>query len=175
MSNVKFGCSFCGKVGYKEAGAVNRANKVGMKLYCDKTCAGLARRQHKTKEQLIKEKHDYDKEYREKNRSELKKKKKEYFKKDYSKNPEKYKAIRKKKMPQHLEYCRKPEYKKKKKIYDRKYQAKKTYGEYGEAVAILLDLGDEIDNRTAKHQNGIINKSQIRKRKWQQQNSMPRI
>ena len=94
---------------------------------------------------------------------------KEFFNRDYAANPEKYRKWRKKKQAAHNIYCLSPQYKKYKKKYDRKYRCKKKYGEFAEAASVLFDLEKAIDNRLAVAQNGLINKSQIRKRKWQKQ------
>jgi hypothetical protein len=89
------------------------------------------------------------------------------FHMDYAANPEKYRDQRRAKQAAHNEYCRQPEYKEYKKSYDQGYRAKKDYGEFGEAAIVLSELEKEIDVRLAKRQNGIINKSQKRKRLWQ--------
>jgi Neuraminidase (sialidase) len=67
-----------------------------------------------------------------------------------------------------VEYCRQPEYKEYKREYDVKYHAKKNYGEYWEAAILLNELENEIDNRTARKENKLYNKSTSkRKRSWQ--------
>jgi hypothetical protein len=71
-------------------------------------------------------------------------------------------------MPYHVEYCRQPEYRRNKKEYDEKYHAKKKYGEYWEAAILLNKLENEIDNRTARKENKLFQKSSgKRKRLWQ--------
>jgi len=106
-------CPICSKEYEKSTGHYNRAVKLGAKLYCSKPCSSIGRKlqsdKHlKTPEQLKTEKADYDKKYRYYNKEGIKIKKAEAFKKDYAENPEKYKEIRKKRMPEHIIYCRLP-------------------------------------------------------------------
>lgn len=115
---MKIICEHCGKESDKPVGAVNRAKSIKAPLYCDKKCAGLGRRTHKTKAQKVKEKRAYDAKRRIDKRAELKAWKGKYHKRTY--DPVKAAADRKKKMPAHIEYCRQPEYKKYKADYDRK-------------------------------------------------------
>lgn len=79
---------------------------------------------------------EYDRQYRERNKAVLQAKKAQWFKADYALNPEKYKAKRMAKKEKHLAYCRKPEYKEKKKIYDRKLR----FGEYEECQRIMSEI-----------------------------------
>jgi len=111
------------------------------------------------------EKRLYDIEYRAKNLEEILARKKEYHKRTY--DPAKAAEVRKKRMPQHVEYCRQPKYKAWKREYDRKYRAAE-FGEFAEAYMLTLDLNREIKGRTTRHeikyQNGCTNKAQRRKR-----------
>ena len=163
-------CSYCGKENDISTSKVNRAKKAGLNLYCNKKCAGLARRSNKTEAQKKQEKRIYDQEYRKKNIESIKQKKKEYFKRHYAENPEHYRKQRKKRYPKHLEYLITPEYKEYKKQYDRKYHAKKNYGEYWESQILIEDIKAEYENRVVKQSNNLINKSQKRKRLWQKNN-----
>src|SRR5262249_31406970 len=135
----------------------------------NRVCMGLARRQNKTKSQKVEEKRLYDQQYRVKNRAMLKAKKAAYFQRTY--DPAKAAGERKKRMPRHVEDCRRPEYKAKKRQYDREYRARE-YGEYGDAFNILLDLERELDARASwyerANQKGTINKTQKRKRDYEQ-------
>jgi len=155
----------------KENGAVSRARKGGKRLFCDRKCFGLSRRQNKTDEQKKAEKAEYDRQYRENNREMLKAKKAAYFQKTY--DPIKAAIHRKTRSTAHAEYCRRPEYKLWKKEYDRKYRAKKYYGEYADAYLSLVDLEREVLSRQSRYeidlQNGKLNKSQIRKREYVRQ------
>lgn len=83
----------------------------------------------------------YDREYRRKNRAMLKRKKAAYFKRTY--DPVKAAIKRKKTMPRHVEYCRRPEYKAWKKEYDKRRRSK-DFGEFAAAHNALLDLLEEI-------------------------------
>ena len=76
-------CAHCGKRVKQPTSAINRALRIGAPLYCDKVCAGLGRRTHKTKAQKVSEKRMYDMEYRRKNRRKLKAAKRAYFERTY--------------------------------------------------------------------------------------------
>lgn len=168
MTIVEIICPQCNGTAQKYIGHVTRANKIGAPVYCSKACSGLASRNNKTLEQKKAEKAAYDKEYLKKDVEIKKHKRHEYFKRTY--NPQEAAIARKKRMPQHVEYCRQPKYREYKKKYDQQYRANKEYGEFGEAFIALIELAKEVDNRLAKSEAGIYNKSQNRKRKWQRQN-----
>ncbi len=157
-------CPICGNDIRKtqSIGHINRALKMGRNIYCSRDCSSEARRDHLSIEEKKKIKADYDKEYREKNLEYKKQWAKDYFKRTY--NPELAKIERKKKYKKHLEYLSTPKYRAWKKEYDLKFRAKKNYGEFWETQIILNNLLKEIDNRQAKSQNQLINKSQKRKR-----------
>lgn len=151
MATAKAKCGWCGKVCWHEAGHINRSRKLGMRIYCDRKCAGLGRRSDtRTPEQKIADKAEYDRRYRELNRDKLKAVKREYFKRTY--DPIKAAAERKARMPRHVEYCRRPEYVAWKRDYDRKYRAKIDYGPLWETHLILLDLQGEIDDRADRYE-----------------------
>ena len=173
MALVAFQCGFCGSLSLKETGHVNRSRKKGAPIYCDRKCAGAARRNHKSAIQKTIEKRDYDKEYRAKNAALLKEKKARYFRKTY--DPEAAAIARKKRMPAHIEYCRKPEYRAWKKQYDRKYRAKQLFGEFWESALLTLDIRTEALSRMTDYeirlQNQTLNKLQTRKRDYEQQQS----
>ncbi len=84
---------------------------------------------------------EYDRKYRKKNRARIKARQAAYFQSTY--DPVKAAKERQKKMPEHVEYCRRPEYKTWKKKYDRQHRLSK-YGEFAEAYALLLALEKEI-------------------------------
>jgi hypothetical protein len=86
----------------------------------------------------------YDREYRRKNRARLKAQKAAYFQRTY--DPVKAAKERKKKMPQHVEYCRQPEYKAWKKKYDKQRRSKK-FGDFAEAHTLLVELLKEINRQ----------------------------
>lgn len=168
---MKYKCAHCGKAADKAAGHVNRARAAGLNLYCNRRCSGLGRRSGKTKAQKREEKRLYDIVYRAKNREKRKAQKREYHERTY--DPVKAAAYRKTRMPYHVEYCRRPDYVKWKKSYDRKYRAKKDFGPFAEAAMVLSDLNLEINGRGNRHeikyQNGGTNKAQRRKREGRQE------
>lgn len=163
---MQFTCSYCGKPAERRTGEVNRGKRAGLPLYCDRRCAGLARRSGKTAAQLKEEKRLYDIDYREKNAERLKDQKREYFHRIY--DPVAAAEHRKTRMPAHVEYCRRPEYKRWKKGYDRSYRANRTYGDFAEAAMTLMDLTTEIKQRSTRYendqQNGKLCKTQKRRR-----------
>lgn len=164
-------CAHCGKVADKAAGAVNRARKSGSPLYCDRFCAGLARRKaRKTSAQKKAEKAAYDAKYRAKNRAALKAKKAAYYAANHDR--EKEREYRQKRMPKHVEYCRRPEYRVKKKAYDHVYRAKKDYGPMWEIQLLTLDIRNAVLERQTDYEirlaKGTLGKSQKRKRDYDQ-------
>lgn len=86
---------------------------------------------------------DYDREYRSKNRELLKRKKASAYAKWGPLHREEERKARQKRMPKHVEYCRRPEYRRKKAVYDRQREAAK-YGEFAECSEILKVLMREI-------------------------------
>lgn len=165
-------CAHCGAKTAKLARDINRAEKRGMKLFCDKKCFGLSRRLNKAKSVKIEEKRLYDIEYRAKNREELKKKKHERFKRDY--DPAAAAVKRKARAPYHVEYCRQPEYVAWKQTYDRQYRAKKDYGEFFECALLAQDIRSEALTRMTDYEIRIgkdaVAKSQRRKRQFARSN-----
>lgn len=163
---MKFKCAHCGKTGDKPTGEVNRAEASGLRLFCNRRCSGLAKRTHKTKSQKRAEKKAYDALYRVENLATITAKKRAYFKRTY--DPAKAAVERKKRMPLHVEYCRRPEYKRWKKTYDRRHRAEKFYGPFAEVAMLTLDLNREIKGRMNNHdikwQNQTCNKTQFRRR-----------
>jgi hypothetical protein len=166
---MQIACAYCGAVSEKPVGAVNRAKAAGARLFCDRECAGFGRRQHKTEAQLKAEKRQYDAEYRVKNRAMLKVKKAARFKLTY--DPVKAAVDRKKTMPRHVAYCRRPEYKKSKSEYDKVRRAKQQFGEFWEAFLALSALDTEIAKQATKYEimliNGTLNKTNRRKRDYE--------
>lgn len=161
-------CAKCGSASEKPAGAVNRAISIGAPLYCDRVCAGAARRKHKTKAQKVEEKCLYDRGYRQHNAVMLKAKKAAHHRATY--DPAKAAIERKRRAPMHAEYCRLPEYKRWKSEYDRKRRASE-YGPAAEAYGLFLDLTREIKGRMSdyeiRQQNDTLNKRLARSREAQ--------
>jgi hypothetical protein len=170
-------CPHCKKQAEVKTCYINRAKKLGVPRYCSKVCSGLARRIERSEEEKKKIKQEYDTQYRIENQARIKERKRLAFLKDYKANPDKYKKERQRRMAAHVEYCRKPEYKVKKKKYDHKYRLEQKYGDFWEAASALVSLNKEVDSKQAKYDQGIINKTQKRKRQWQQlqEQSLPRI
>lgn len=117
--------------------------------------------------QLVEEKRIYDMEYRAKNAEKLKQRHHEYHVRTY--DPVKAAIIRKKNMPRHVEYCRRPEYRAYKSQYDKVYRSEKLYGPFAGAFLLLQDLKSEINERMTRDEinqaNDTYNKRQFRTRK----------
>lgn len=167
-------CPICNIEFESRNGDYNRAIKQGYKPVCGKVCAGVKRRKNKSVEQKKLEKAEYDRKYRAERYEEIQQKKRDYFQRTY--DPEKARIVRKARMPKHIEYCRQPEYKKKKKVYDRQYRNVKKYGEeLGECMTLALKIRDECLNQMSDYEirlsKGTINKHQQRKREYERLNS----
>lgn len=158
-------CANCCEPTEKRAIDVNRAAKIGARLYCDRACAGMQRRAGKTKAQKVAEKRLYDMAYRAKNRKLLKAKKRAYFERTY--DPRKAAIERKKRMHLHVAYCRQPRYKAWKRAYDQKYRASE-YGPFAEAYLLAINLNREIKTRMSNYEirleNETLNKRVARSR-----------
>lgn len=165
-------CAHCGNPVNRPSGEINRALRLGNPIYCDRACAGLGRRKNYTEAEKKEIKRLYDIEYRDKNREARKAKAKEYFKRTY--DPAKAAVERKKNMPRHIEYCRRPEYKVWKKNYDRLYRLRVRFGDFAEAAMLLQDIEQEVDSRSTFTEResikGTLNKSQRRKRDYERLN-----
>ena len=112
-------CPQCSQTADKPASAVNRARRRGAPIYCSRECSDFGRRKNKTIDQKRQEKRLYDMEYRARNDIALKAKKAAYHKRTY--DPVEAAIKRRSRMAQHVEYCRRPAYRKKKKAYDQVY------------------------------------------------------
>lgn len=157
-------CSYCGKEIEKATGLVNRARKMGLHLYCNRGCAGLAKRATVILSESEKKeaKRLYDIEYRKKNKALLKVKKAEYFKKDYAANPDKYREKRKNRAGQRKKYLSTEKYKEYKRKYDARYRAEINYGPFAEAFLILNQLESIIDRSETRIDKDCHNKKQKR-------------
>ena len=177
MTLVPITCPHCGKEAQKRLGHVNRAKKIGAPTYCSKLCSGLARKIERTDEEKKAIKAAYDVQYR--RRDYVKVKKQAYFKRTY--DPQKQAAINKARMPKHVEYCRRPQYKAYKKQYDEQHRAKKDFGEFWESALLVKQIEKQYDDKEVRQSNQLHNKSQKRKRQWQRrnnkvtENSLPKI
>ena len=164
-------CAHCGLVAEKTVGAANRAKRQGARMYCDRVCAGLARRRNRTDADKKEAKRLYDQQYRATNADRIRARKAAYHKRIY--DPAKAAIERKKRAKEHAAYCRRPEYKAWKKIYDRQYRAKKYYGDFWESYLLLLGLNDEIASQASRYEvyaeNDTLNKRLKRMREYETQ------
>jgi hypothetical protein len=132
-------------------------------------CSGLARRKNRTIAQRKEQKRLYDKAYRDDDRNNLKRRRRESYLRNYE--PVKAAAYRQARMHLHVQYCRQPEYKEKKREYDRHFRASE-YGDFAEAHLLLVDIEREVRSRITDYeirvQNGTINKHLQRRRHYEQ-------
>lgn len=171
MSAVRIICAYCGCEAWKAAGRVNRSKAIGAPLYCGRECSANARRQHKTIAQRKAEKAAYDLARRNgPKRDVILAAKREHHKKTY--DPAAAAVYRQKRMPYHVEYCRRPEYREKKKAYDHVYNAKRDYGPLWEIQLLTLDIRAAALERQSDYEirlaKGTLGKSQKRKRAYDQ-------
>ena len=146
-----------------------------MALYCDKACSALGRRRHKTIEQSRAEKSEYDRARRAALGEVLLEKKRACYYKELAENPEllreRQKANRDGRRREHIEYCRRPEYKEWKREYDRQHRAIKHYGPFAESFLALMELEAEVASRATRYeiyaQNSTLSKTQKRKREYE--------
>lgn len=172
----EFDCEYCGRRNQKPSGSVNRARARGLSLYCDRVCAGLSHRKHKTDEQKRAEKAEYDRRRRQQLGDRLNAEKREARLRLLASNPDlvraREKVNRDANRGRHAEYCRRPEYREWKKSYDRQYRAERFYGPFADAFLVLQDLENEIATRATRYEiymeRGTINKTQKRKREYEQ-------
>ena len=173
MAKVTKPCDWCGSAFMAEVGAINRATARGARMFCGKECAGLARRSAASSKDKVKAKAAYDKEYKRKNREALKAKRHQYHVETY--DPKKAAIQRKKRSSQHVEYCRRPQYKEWKKGYDREYRAKKMYGDFAECSLLAMDIREECLNQQSDYEirlaSGTLNKRQQRREEYDRTNS----
>lgn len=143
----------CGGIFECQAGRYNRAIQLGAPLYCGKACAGLARRRPAdvTADQLKAAKAAYDREYRARKRDELAAKKRAHYEANRPQILAQMAEYRKVRMPAHVEYCRRPEYRAKKADYDRERNAAE-FGDFGEAWRLLQDLEREIRSQASAYE-----------------------
>ena len=163
-------CGACGKVNFHPANYVNRAEKSGNALYCDRACAGLGRRAPNppTDEERREAKAEYDRRYRTRDPEKRKADKAAYYQR--TRDPAKERAARKLIMPRHVEYCRRPEYRARKSQYDKRYLAQKQFGPFAESALLLRDLECAVLERASRYDldlaSGKLNKSTRRKRDY---------
>jgi hypothetical protein len=165
----EFICPQCRCMTQKPLSAIGKANRLGVPIYCGRECAGIARQKGKTDEQKRQEKKAYDAEYRAKNFERLKAEKAEWNRKTY--DPIKAAQYRKRIMPRHVEYCRRPEYRQWKRDYDQVYCAKKDFGEFWESALLAKNIRSECLSRMTDYEirleKGTLNKSNQRRRDYE--------
>ena len=147
-------CGQCGHHFIASASRHGRAMRAGANLYCGIACARAARRMHKPDEQKKAEKAEYDRKRRQQHAAELKIKRAESYQRN--KDPVREAAARKKRAPQHLEYCCRPEYRKWKAEYDLQRRAKE-YGPFADVYLLLLDLDKEIRSQATAYERRVAN------------------
>lgn len=161
-------CNHCGMPINKKSSAINRAEKIGAPMYCNKTCFGLSRRNKNPQSESEKKeaKRIYDANRRIQKAEEIRAKKRAYYAANHDR--EKERISRKKRMPLHVLYCQRPEYVEYKKQYDRERIAKMFFGEFADAALILQDVEKEIAAKATRYEvyltNGTINKALMRRR-----------
>lgn len=152
-------CDYCGN-------PVKKRPRTLAHVFCNRTCAGMFRRKNESRESKRAKKAAYDREYRSKNLAQIRQKKHNYHKRTY--DPIAAAVARKTMMPRHLEYCRKPEYRKKKAAYDEKRRATIAFGEFAESFLLLKQIDLEVSARASDYeirlQQGALNKKQKRER-----------
>ena len=149
-------CKQCGSIFDAITSRVNRAERIGAPLYCSKTCSGLSRRVEKTPEQKRAEKAEYDRKRREALGAALKEEKKAYYQANRERILVHMAEYRKQRMPKHVEYCRRPEYKAYKAEYD-KVRDESEYAEFAEAWRLLQELEKEIRSQATAYERRVAN------------------
>jgi len=166
-------CAACGRHRLKPTSAVNRAKRAGLNLYCDRTCAGVARRVERSEAERRRIKAEYDAARRIALAAEIKAAKRARHLATY--DPDKERVKRAAKMPRHVEYCRRPAYREQKKAYDRQRRCKLEYGPFWEAASVLFDVEAEVRSRASDYeirvQNGTLNKKLNRRREYDRQHA----
>lgn len=144
---TRVNCKYCGAVVQQPQGAINRAIRLGKPIYCDRDCAGLARRVPPSEKKEAKR--IYDAQRRAELAAEISAKKAEYYQR--TRDPAKERARRQANMDRHVQYCRQPEYVTYKADYDRERRSKE-YGEFADAYLLLLDLEREVRSRATGYE-----------------------
>lgn len=140
-------CHYCGVVVQQSQSSINRAVRQGKPIYCDRECAGMARRVPLSEKKEAKRL--YDAQRRTEKAAEISAKKRDYYQR--TRDPEKERVRGQAGMARHVEYCRRPEYVASKAAYDLERRAKE-YGPYADAYLLLLDLEREIRSRATSYE-----------------------
>lgn len=167
MTLVSFNCAHCGCATSKTSSSVNRASRLRAPLFCGRICSGMSKRKNKTSEQKKAEKREYDALRRLALYQEIRKKKAEHYAKN--KDREKEREDRKRRMPMHVEYCRRPQYKAKKATYD-KMRIDMQYGEFAECNRLLMELESLIRSSMSRYERYVARGYYERQQQRRQQN-----
>jgi hypothetical protein len=166
-------CPVCNGEFVKPMSHINRAARNGSPVYCGRICAGVARRKGKSAEQKKAEKQLYDAQRRKDRAAEIKAEKAAYYQR--TRDPAKEALIRKARMPKHLEYCRRPEYREWKRQYDLEYRNKQEFGEFWESAILALEIRRQClalsDDTEIRRTAGTLNKHQKRRRDYDRTHS----
>lgn len=164
-------CPQCRSHFQTKAAYVNRAAKIGAPIYCGRVCAGLARRLENppTDEQRRAAKAEYDAKRRNGPlREQILKQKMDHYYANHDRLKAEHAVYRAAHMQRHVEYCRQPEYRAKKAVYDRRRRAELDFGDFSGAALLLADIDREIAERATKYEiylaNGTLNKALQRRR-----------
>jgi hypothetical protein len=149
-------CPQCDREFFARASHVNRAIKMLAPLYCGKACASAARRIEVDAETKKALKAEYDSKRRDALADELKAQKRAHYEANRDRILARMVEYRKKRMPQHVEYCRRPEYKAYKVEYD-KARNESEYGEWADAWRLLQDLEQEIRSQASAYERRVAN------------------
>jgi len=177
---LSFVCDGCGKEAKKRTGCINRARKVGRKVYCSRTCyAEDSVQDRRSKEEKKADKAAYDREYRAENKERRKAQKKAYYtpernKADYQKMRARMAAdpaLKADFKRRQRECYMRPEYREKKRKADREWRAKRRFGAFWESHIAILEIGEEIAKVASRQEiyvhRGVYNKKQERRREWE--------
>ena len=201
MAKSAITCPQCGAERLKENAEINRAARKGVPLYCGRACANVGRRtrfdaegNHLSPSEWAKRadakaaKAEYDRERRARLGEALRKEKRDAYYRNHEENLRKQAIVREQRRQRHAEnpeegeayravmkaLRERPEWKRHKRDYDRRYRAKRMYGDFGGAHVALMELSDEINARTTFTERaiskGTLNKSQQRRREWEKDN-----
>jgi hypothetical protein len=144
-------CKHCGAAVQHPQSHINRSLRQGRPLFCNLACSSASRRlvNPPTEAERKAAKKAYDAEYRLRNIEKRKAEKAAYYQR--TRDPEKERELRAARMPQHVEYCRRPEYKAKKSAYDKERRLAE-YGEFAETAALLEEVEREIRERATAYE-----------------------
>lgn len=167
-------CAHCGVTAYKLSGGVNRSLGKGAPIFCGRECSGLHRRVVRSTNEAKALKAEYDRKRRGELGEALKAQKRAAYilrvANDRDALRAEQRAFRARRREYHAEYCRRPDYRAKKRDYDRQHRAVKMFGPFAEAFVALQDLETEIASRASRYEiyseNGTLNKCLKRKREY---------